>query len=34
MGIPAGTLKPKVKKISSGEKATNSGGAKGILRKL
>lgn len=34
MGIPAGTLKPKVKKILSGAKATSSGGAKGILRKL
>ena len=34
MGIPAGTLKPKVKKILSGAKATGSGGAKGILRKL
>ena len=34
MGIAAGTLKPKETKIASGAKATSSGGARGILRKL
>ena len=34
MGIAAGTLKPKLKKIPSGAKATSSGGAIGLLRKL
>jgi natural resistance-associated macrophage protein len=34
MGIPAGTLKPKVKKIPSGARATSVGGAIGLLRKL